>query len=179
MKKYAHIYIVRVLDCFIHDKFLCIVMDYAEQGSLYSEINRRRKESKPFTETEVLTYFTQISLALRCLYANNIVNFDIKTQKIIMKQEGDKSICLLADFGISRIISTLTDLTNTAQNAMTPNIINGRPHNQAADRFSLGCVLYEMCALQCPFNCDSREQIECVVLNSDPTRIPDMYSNDL
>ena len=91
-------------------------------------------------------------------------------------------ICLLSDFGISKVIGTLTDLTKTARGTiftMSPEVIRREPHNQAADVFSLGCVLYEMCALERAFVGDNREQIEHMVLNSNPPRIPDMYSDSL
>ena len=122
-----------------------------------------------------MTYFTHICLALRSVHAKGVVHYDIKVENVILKQEGGKLICLLSDFGISKVIGTLTDLTKTARGTiftMSPEVIRREPHDQSADVFSLGCVLYEMCALERAFVSDSREKIEHMVLNSNPPRIP-------
>ena len=68
MQKCSHIYIVKVLDCFIHGEKLCLVMTYADSGDLQREIDRRARTMQYFTEIEILSYFTQVCLALRLVH---------------------------------------------------------------------------------------------------------------
>lgn len=67
-------------------------------------------------------------------------------------------IIKLGDFGIARV------LTNTKENAKTmvgtpyylsPEIIERRPYSFKSDIWSLGVILYELCALKPPFDGDS------------------------
>ena len=42
MRKCAHRYIVKVVDCFVHREKLCLVLAKANRGDLQHEIDRRR-----------------------------------------------------------------------------------------------------------------------------------------
>ena len=88
MKMCAHTYIVKVLDCFTDKNKLCIVLSYANLGDLQQEIHKRRKAQHPFTETEILSYFTQICLALRCVHKANVIHRDIKGANIFLHNNG-------------------------------------------------------------------------------------------
>ena len=61
----------------------------------------------------------------------------------------------LGDFGIAKVLS------GTDENAMTvvgtpyylsPEIIDEKPYNYKSDIWSLGVLLYELCALRPPFD---------------------------
>ncbi len=56
----------------------------------------------------------------------------------------------LGDFGISRTLRHENDLATTGIGTpqyISPEICQRRPYDYKSDIWSLGCVLYEMCAL--------------------------------
>jgi len=70
-----HPNIIKVKEVFIQRKSveaLNIVTEYADGGDLEQKI--KEQKNKPFTETEILDYFTQICLALQYLHKKKIIH---------------------------------------------------------------------------------------------------------
>ena len=64
-------------------------------------------------------------------------------------------IVKLGDFGIARVLSTTIELAVTIVGTpyyLSPEIIKNEPYNFKSDMWSLGVILYELCALKPPFN---------------------------
>ena len=78
---------------------LCIVMGYADGGDL----NQRIKEAAaPFNEDRILSWFTQICLAMKHIHDRKILHRDLKSQNIFLT---GKNIVKLGDFGIARVLN--------------------------------------------------------------------------
>jgi len=56
---------------------LCIVMDHADGGDLQQKIERRR--GRPFTEGQILDWFTQICLAIKHCHDRKVLHRDLKS----------------------------------------------------------------------------------------------------
>jgi len=54
LKSLRHPFIVKYLESFMDKKMLCIVMDYADGGDLYTQITKHKKEGIPFDEDQIL-----------------------------------------------------------------------------------------------------------------------------
>ena len=168
MKKCAHTYIVKVMDCFIHGEKLCIVLQYANGRDLQREINRRALASQAFSETEILTYFSQICLALRRVHKSNLIHRDCKPGNIFLHNSGSGTIALLGDFGITKQLSTLTKSSKTFTGTpgyFSPEQINRQSYDQRTDIFALGSVLYAMCALKPAFDGPTDSDVEQAILH--------------
>lgn len=120
-------------------------------GELADKIATARKEKTPFSEEMVLSWFTQICMALKHVHDRKILHRDLKAQNIFLTKAG---VVKLGDFGIAY------PLNHTYENARTmvgtpyylsPEIIENKPYNFKSDMWSLGVLLYEMCALSPPF----------------------------
>lgn len=64
-------------------------------------------------------------------------------------------IVKLGDFGIARVLSTTIEHAVTIVGTpyyLSPEIIKNEPYNFKSDMWSLGVILYELCALKPPFN---------------------------
>lgn len=85
-------------------------MENAPCGDLGHVVLKRSEEKKPFTEDEIMFYYVQILLALFHVHSKNILHRDIKTQNIFIS---DGSILKLGDFGISKLLSTNSELAST------------------------------------------------------------------
>jgi len=64
----------------------------------------------------------------------------------------------LGDFGIARVLSKTMEKAKTMVGTpyyLSPEIVEGRPYSFKSDIWSLGVILYELCALKPPFTADS------------------------
>jgi len=164
---------------------LCIVMDYADNGDLQTKIKDKHK-FKPksgvldyFSEDQVLNWFTQICLALKHCHDRKILHRDLKSQNIFLTK---KNIVKLGDLGIARVLSNTRSKAKTVVGTpyyLSPEIIESQPYSFKSDVWSLGVLLYEMCALQPPFNASSLHQLAQRIIKGQFEKLPRAYSASL
>ena len=139
---------------------LCIVMDYADGGDIQSKIKDKYKNKKGdkleyFLEENILNWFTQICLALKHCHDRKILHRDLKAQNVFLTK---RNLVKLGDFGIARVLSTTISRAKTVVGTpyyLSPEIVENKPYNFKSDIWSLGVLLYEICALKPPFNATS------------------------
>eukprot|EP01016_Furgasonia_blochmanni_P023107 TRINITY_DN25027_c0_g1_i1.p1 TRINITY_DN25027_c0_g1~~TRINITY_DN25027_c0_g1_i1.p1 ORF type:complete len:382 (-),score=71.27 TRINITY_DN25027_c0_g1_i1:59-1204(-) len=156
---------------------LCIVMDYADGGDLSSRIQQARGHY--FPEKQILDWFTQICLALKHVHDRKILHRDLKCQNIFLMKNNTVK---LGDFGIAR------QLMRTLENARTmvgtpyylsPELVANKPYGFKSDVWSLGVVLYELCALKPPFLAESLHHLCLKIAKGAYPDIPGTYTRDL
>jgi NIMA (never in mitosis gene a)-related kinase len=88
----------------------------------------------------------------------------------------------IGDFGIAKV------LASTMQNARTvvgtpyylsPEIVQSKPYNFKSDMWSLGVVLYELCAMKPPFDAPSLHFLAMKIVRGAYNPIPSSYSSEL
>merc|ERR550519_19468 len=155
-----HVNIVRYAGAYIIHKSLVterilIIMEFADAGDLAIAIKRQREQQQLISEAQVLSFFVQIAFGLQYIHKKNILHRDLKTQNIFLTTQ---NIIKIGDFGISKALSHTLDLATTAigtPHYLSPEICKRQPYNHKSDMWSLGCVLYELCALQLAFPADN------------------------
>ncbi len=68
----------------------------------------------------------------------------------------------LADFGIAKVLGSSNDLAVTivgTPHYLSPELCQAQPYDKKSDVWALGCVLYELCALQKPFDASNMPAI--------------------
>ncbi|NXU40654.1 NEK5 kinase, partial [Drymodes brunneopygia] len=128
---------------------LYIVMEYCDGGDLMKRINMQH--GVLFHEDQILSWFVQISLGLKHIHDKKILHRDVKAQNVFLTNNG--RVAKLGDFGIARQLNSTTDFAHTCVGTpyyLSPEICENRPYNNKTDIWSLGCVLYELCALKHP-----------------------------
>ncbi len=107
-----------------------------------------------------LQLFLQACGAVQYAHRNLVVHRDLKPGNILVADDGTVK---LLDFGIAKVLSDegdddgLTDMRSGTPHTTayaSPEQVNGQPVTTATDVFSLGVVLYQLLALQHPFNVD-------------------------
>jgi NIMA (never in mitosis gene a)-related kinase len=86
---------------------------------------------------------------LNSLHGLSIVHRDIKSANLFLNKNG---LLKLGDMNVSKVAKRgfLSTQTGTPYFA-SPEVWKDQPYNIKSDIWSLGCVLYEMCALGPPF----------------------------
>eukprot|EP00826_Nyctotherus_ovalis_P046674 TRINITY_DN5306_c0_g1_i3.p1 TRINITY_DN5306_c0_g1~~TRINITY_DN5306_c0_g1_i3.p1 ORF type:complete len:500 (-),score=133.51 TRINITY_DN5306_c0_g1_i3:177-1676(-) len=160
----------------VSDK-LCIVMDFAEGGDLQRVIREAR--GNYFTESQILDWFTQICLGLKHVHDRKILHRDIKAQNIFLTRN---SRCLLGDFGIAKILSATKGFAHTVIGTpyyLSPEIIERNKYSFKSDIWSLGVLLYELCALKQPFDAINLHLLALRIVEGNYPPIPGHYSEGL
>jgi serine/threonine protein kinase len=88
----------------------------------------------------------------------------------------------LGDFGLSKVLDndSLYAYTNVGTPYyMSPEQINEDKYNHKSDIWSLGCIIYETCALKPPFQAENYLSLAMKIKDGKINRIPKQYSDDL
>ena len=180
LKRLDHPNIIKFKEVFIQRKpkeTLNIVTEYADGGDLEKKIEEQKK--KPFPETQILDYFTQICLALQHLHKKNIIHRDLKGGNVFLMQSG---IVKLGDFGIAKGLKTsLEKATTTAGTPyyFSPEIINNKPYDKKSEIWSLGVLLYQIMTFKMPFNAQSLPLLSIKINRGVYSPPPSTYSAEI
>lgn len=151
LKSFSHPNIIQYFDSFYKNKLFYIIMEYATHGNLHEYI--KNAIPKPIEKEVVLNIFCQILLALHQIHSKNVIHRDLKCENIFLTGLSG-NVVKIGDFGISTSL-TADDKANTligTTNYLAPEMCDGSPYDTKSDIWSLGCILYEICALERMFD---------------------------
>lgn len=167
-----HSNIVMYIESFIESSKLYIVMEHADGGDLSDSIKKKKAASQIWPEQEVMRIFVQICLALKHVHDRNILHRDLKSQNVFLTSKG---IVKLGDFGIAKVLDASEDQARTQIGTpyyLSPEICESRPYGRQSDIWSLGVVLYELVALELPFQASSLPGLIHKIISSEPNWTP-------
>ncbi|XP_061204324.1 serine/threonine-protein kinase Nek2 [Neopsephotus bourkii] len=185
LRELRHPNIVRYYDRIIDKSSttLYIVMEYCDGGDLASLIAKCTKERHYLEESFVLRVLTQLTLALKECHRRSdggvTVHRDLKPANVFL--DGKQNV-KLGDFGLARILHHDTSFAKTFVGTpyyMSPEQMNYMSYNEKSDIWSLGCLLYELCALSPPFRACSQKELAEKIKEGKFRRIPYRYSEQL
>ncbi|NWQ89927.1 NEK5 kinase, partial [Burhinus bistriatus] len=178
LAKMKHANIVTFYGSLQEKNKLYIVMEYCDGGDLMKRINMQH--GVLFDEDQILSWFVQISLGLKHIHDKKILHRDVKAQNIFLTNNG--KVAKLGDFGIARQLNSTMEFAHTCVGTpyyLSPEICENRPYNNKTDIWSLGCVLYELCALKHPFEGNSLHQLVLKICRGYFHPVSPNYSCDL
>lgn len=137
---------------------LCVVTDYAEGGDMFEVIKKHQKKRTFVPEPRVWDYLEQITTGLKVLHDLNVVHRDLKGANILLNKT--KTIAKVADMNVSKVAKNkyLYTQTGTPYYA-SPEVWRDEPYDKKSDIWSLGCLIYEVCALRPPFSGKDMEDL--------------------
>ena len=160
------------------DSTLNIVMEYADDGDLQTKIVKMRKEGGMFKEDLIWSYSIQMIEGLKALHDKKIMHRDLKSANIFLVK--DKHQCKLGDMNVSKVIKEKDLLTQTGTPYYaSPEVWRDEPYSYKSDLWSIGCVIYELCALRPPFRGKDLDELFVNVCKGKVDRISHVYSDDL
>ena len=142
--------------------------------------NKTKENGKHFSEDEILDYFMQMWLAIKHIHDRKIIHRDLKAQNIFLEKNGTIK---LGDFGIAKVLDQTAAQAATQVGTpyyISPEIIKGKQYSFETDIWSLGVLLYEMCALDVPIKAKNLHELYMKISNwKRVPAIPSMYSHEL
>ncbi|XP_049612423.1 serine/threonine-protein kinase Nek2 [Syngnathus scovelli] len=163
---------------------LCIIMEYCEGGDLASLIARCIRERHYLEEKFILRVAAQLMLALKECHKRDddrptVLHRDLKPANIFLDV---KQNVKLGDFGLARILNHEASFAQTFVGTpyyMSPEQMNQMYYNEKSDIWSLGCLLYELCALRPPFTAYNQKELAVKIREGKFNRIPYRYSEEI
>jgi len=163
-----HPYIVDILDSFLFDKELYIVLELAE-CSLGDFVARGLR----FPVDYVLLTAYRLLHALDHIHRHHhLIHRDLTPQNVLYFKDG---MAKLSDFGISKEVPTAEDIARTYifnRPFVVPELINMGYSSVQSDLYQLGLVLYSMLAGRYTIPPDlSWEKVKKLVKKGEPARL--------
>lgn len=180
---------------------LYLYMEYCGGGDLGCVIKELKRKNELAKEEFVWRIFSQLVTALyRCHHGVDppepgsdhsrqkelrpptgqkmILHRDLKPENIFL---GDDQSVKLGDFGLSKLMHS-HDFASTYVGTpfyMSPEICAAEKYTLHSDIWSLGCIMYELCTKEPPFNANSHLQLVQRIRKGVFDPIPAVYSKDL
>ncbi|KAL7562570.1 hypothetical protein ACA910_015447 [Epithemia clementina (nom. ined.)] len=134
-------------DWFTGPSYACIVMNYADGGTLAQEIESKWTQD-PYAERRIAWYALQLSSALAHAHERGIAHHDVKSANVLIDRSNGGKL-LLADFGSA--ITRGEEAVGFSELYASPELQAAHALNDYAglqadkvDAFGLGCILFEM-----------------------------------
>eukprot|EP00794_Sanderia_malayensis_P017711 gene17711-19480_t len=185
LRELRHNNIVRYYDRIIDrtKTTIYIVMEHCEKGDLSHIISKHKRERKLIEEQFVWKVLYQLSLALKECHrkkgGGHILHRDLKPANVFMDCEGNVK---LGDFGLARVLNHDTSFAKTFVGTpyyMSPEQVSKMLYNEKSDIWSLGCLLYELCALHPPFLAMDQRMLAVKIRDGKFKPIPGHFSDEL
>ncbi|PNY22998.1 G2-specific protein kinase nim-1 [Tolypocladium capitatum] len=186
---------------------LHLYMEYCGNGDLGRVIKDLQLKGQRAQESFVWSIFSQLVMALyRCHYGVDppevgsdvlgltqgsasgnpkvpagtmtILHRDLKPENVFL---GEDNSVKLGDFGLSKMIKS-HDFASTYVGTpfyMSPEICAAEKYTLKSDIWSLGCIIYELCSREPPFNAKTHFQLVQKIKEGKFAPLPDIYSPEL
>ncbi|TPP62946.1 cGMP-dependent protein kinase [Fasciola gigantica] len=140
-------FIVKLWKTFKDDKYVYMLLEACLGGELWTVL----RDQYFFSESTTQFYVACVVEALDYLHKRGIIFRDLKPENLLLDAAG---YCKLTDFGFSKKLppATKTWTFCGTPEYMAPEIILNKGHDQAADFWSLGILIYELLTGLPPFD---------------------------
>jgi serine/threonine protein kinase len=130
-----------------------LIMQFIEGRTLQEKLDR----TGPLPVKDILRLGIQIADGLAAAHRHGLVHRDVKPANILLENGIER--VKITDFGLARTVDdasvTQSGFIVGTPEYMSPEQANGKKVDSRSDLFSLGSVLYTLCAGRPPFHADT------------------------
>ncbi|ELU03623.1 hypothetical protein CAPTEDRAFT_17809 [Capitella teleta] len=131
---------------------VCLVMEYAEGGSLYNVLHGSGSQPE-YTAGHAISWALQSASGVAYLHGMKpkpLVHRDLKPPNLLLNRGG--TVLRICDFGTA--CDAHTHMTNNKGSAawMAPEVFEGNNYSEKCDVFSWGIILWEVLTRRKPFD---------------------------
>ncbi|TVU49398.1 hypothetical protein EJB05_00707 [Eragrostis curvula] len=172
LEQVSHPNIVQYYGSNLTDTTLSVYMEYVPKGSIYKLLYKEG----PFDENRIRNCVAQILPGMVYLHQKNIGHRDIKGANILVGSNGEVK---LADFGTAKHMQSFAEIHSIKGSAfwMAPEVfmskLSKKGYTLAADIWSLGCTIIEMCTGLPPWHpLEQQEMLHKIICTNERPQIP-------
>eukprot|EP00045_Choanoeca_perplexa_P011985 m.128928 g.128928 ORF g.128928 m.128928 type:complete len:1275 (-) comp15840_c0_seq12:35-3859(-) len=143
----SHEHIVKLLGIYCNAQAqICLVLELARGGDLKTYL-RQPQQAPVGIKLQVLQ---QLTSAVAFLHSKKILHRDLAARNVLLRHINSLEAVMLADFGLSRFLSSDRDyyqhasVDNMPYRWMALEAMTNGKHSKASDVWSLGVVMWEM-----------------------------------
>ncbi|KAJ7889163.1 kinase-like domain-containing protein [Mycena olivaceomarginata] len=196
LKDLRHDHIVRYVEQYVDNDagFLYILMEYCGGGDLSTVIKRAARQNIRIPEDAVWKYFMQTLLALKHCHNTGgggtelrgkegrmqLLHRDLKPENGTLLFLDYNNTVKLGDFGLATSVNQggFAETYAGTPYYMSPELIQGKSYDHKTDIWSLGCLIYELCALKPLFHAaKTQSELNSLILNCQKPALPRGYSH--
>lgn len=149
----SHPHILKLFEYGEQGGVLYLVMELLSGGSLSELITRER----PLPLDKITRIIEQIASALDYAHQEGIIHRDLKPQNVLFDKAGN---AFLSDFGIAKLLTGETSLTQTGMAMGTPSYMSpeqwrGSIIDSRTDLYAFGIMVFEMLTGRLPYVSDT------------------------
>ncbi|KAI8374596.1 kinase-like domain-containing protein [Radiomyces spectabilis] len=139
--------------------YLCIVLQYVEDGELFDYIQamhqKLAQKDQKVDEALIKNLFLQLVHVVGWMHEHNLIHRDLKLENILIQMVDGHPHLMVADFGLARVVEPggpkLTTRCGSDEYA-APEIVQSLPYDgRETDTWALGVILYAMLVGYLPF----------------------------
>lgn len=159
-----HPFIIRYDRAFVRQGQLCIAMEHAAGGDLFSHLRGLVEANKRLDASVGLDWFVQLALALSYVHRHKVLHRDIALKNVFL---ADGGVVKLGDFGVARVLESTQELASTKVGTpcyIAPERCEGRAYSYEADMWAMGCLLFELLTTRPAFSADTIPQVTAQIL---------------
>ena len=164
--------VIKYVNIFIKKNTFNIVTEHYEGMNLSQLVNNYKNENKLISQNLIYHIIKEICLGLKELHNNNIIHGDLNLNNIYLNKDYEIKI---GGFNIFKLLNNYNDYlisqnelcnyNNNNYSYNAPEIIKNEEINCKNDIWSLGCIIYELCALQHCFECKNIVGLHNKIIN--------------
>ncbi|XP_063403150.1 mitogen-activated protein kinase kinase kinase 7-like isoform X7 [Mytilus trossulus] len=152
LSRVNHPNIVKLYGACTKPPTVCLVMEYAEGGSLYNVLHGAGPQPI-YNTAHAMSWLLQCSIGVEYLHGMKpkaLIHRDLKPPNLLLIMGG--TVLKICDFGTACDIQT--HMTNNKGSAawMAPEVFEGNMYSEKCDVFSFGIILWEVITRRKPFD---------------------------